>query len=157
MEAPLGRCTDPKWADMDNEHWAHLLEHQMQLNCSYAPTPSSLYTYQRTPSPTARHYLVFAQAHVPSETANDYARRIAFSQFTLSRFKEQMGDELEMSVVELLDERVDAAVFPDVDTVISHTRKEGQDWGMSLAHTTAAAETCSLPRDEGYTHADALH
>ena len=115
---------------MDNANWGHLLGRLMEHDCVYRPTNSTVYTYQRRPSPTARHYLVLAQAHVPNEADADYHRRTALTRFTLQRLREQMGDSLEMTVVELFDASLPPSLYPYADTVISNTHKEGQDWGM---------------------------
>ena len=130
LQAQFGHCLAPEWENMDSREWGGLLRDSLAVNCLYHPTFHTRYTYQRLPSPTARHYVVFVQAHLPAEPPADHRRRLLLNNFTLNRLRSQLGERCEITVVELFDARIEPGTYPAADTLISHTRKEGQDWGM---------------------------
>jgi hypothetical protein len=78
----------------------------------------------------AKYYVSFVQAHVAGENQEHYERRMLMSSFTLTRLREEYGDLVEITLVEMYD-TVNASYFQDsVNTIIDNTHFKGEDFSM---------------------------
>ena len=144
----FGKCNEvPGYSNTDGE-WPALPAKLLSVNCSYAPSESTRRYTLNVPSRNASVYIVYATSapivdtHIPEEPSllpppyESYGERYARAatvKHTLGTLRQQFGDALELTVVQLddtpLDEERDFGLGV-VNTLLTATWKEGQDWGM---------------------------
>lgn len=115
---------------MDVGFWHGYLKQLLSAECMYTGSPHAIFTYQAIPPAHATVLLVFVQADVPHEDPNSYLVRTRLNNFTLNRFREQFGDAIEITVVEMYTLRYSRHHYPVANTIISNFSDVGQDWGM---------------------------
>jgi len=126
------------------EFWQSLVSEALKVDCVYAGSLTQKRTIFNLPSRNATIYIVFATSapmfntgtgvfnQKPYEKKSVRDARLSLMRWSLGRLRAQFGDSLELTVVQLDDSIIDEEDFGigNVNTVISGTMSEGQDWGM---------------------------
>ena len=140
-DAPFGFCSQ-NTAGFSNPMgpWQTLISDLMAVNCTYSATPSQQRLTATLPSRNASVYIVYVMSAPfvadkllppPYESFGSHAVRLALINSTLNRLRQQFGDALELTVVQLDDAHIDPARdfgVGVINTLLSATWREGQDW-----------------------------
>lgn len=144
QEHKWGRCPS-LGAEPVFESFAPFVERAFATECTYKGSRIATTELLTVPSRNARVYVVYATSapvidtHAgvlrpkPYESYRLRSARLALRAWTLRKLREQFGDALELTVVQLDDEVDDDAAYGGpgvVNTLIRGTLGEGQDWEM---------------------------
>lgn len=127
-----GPCTDSKYHGGPNPDWRLLAERYMAVDCVFSGSKVAQHILLNAPDPAAKVYVVFAQTTPAAPTQLDVARR-KMAGWTLKRIRQQLGAQVEITLVDLFADSLD---FDEVygagtiNTAIMGWRHSGQDWGM---------------------------
>lgn len=138
---PFGACGDQVNSD---DFWRNVVSEALKINCVYSGSPLQNRTILNMPSQNASVYIVYATSapmfntgtgafnQKPYEKKSVRDARLSLIRWSLGRLRAQFGDSLELTVVQLDDSVVNEEDFGigNVNTLISGTMSEGQDWGM---------------------------
>jgi hypothetical protein len=125
-------CHDPKFS-VDSSSWQPLMNQLLSTPCIYFGTSSQRRYIWNLPSQDSDVFLVFAQAQPPNELPHIKSARKFLSKWTLTKLREQFGNKIEITVVNMFDDFLDEERDFGrgvVNTAISHLNIEGVDFGM---------------------------
>jgi hypothetical protein len=138
---PFGACGDQVNSD---DFWRNVASDALKIDCVFSGSRSQKRTIFKLPSQNATVYVVFATSapifntgtgafnQKPYEKDSVRDARLSLIRWSLGRLRAQFGDLLELTVVQLDDSIINEEDFGigNVNTLISGTMSEGQDWGM---------------------------
>ena len=147
-DEPFTLCKNsPAFSSYDSPAWSGLTAKLLAANCSYSGSRHARRSTLTLPHRNASVYIVYVMSAPfvntgvgpllppPYESYGQRAVRRALVRHTLAELRRQFGEEaLELTVVQLddgpLDEERDFGGAGVVNTLITATWREGQDWGM---------------------------
>jgi hypothetical protein len=138
---PFGACGDQV---NSFDFWQNVVTSALKIDCVFSGSLVQKRTIFKLPPRNATFYIVFAISapmmntgtgvfnKKPYETESVRNARFSLIRWSLGRLRTQFGDSLELTVVQLDDSIVTESDFGigNVNTLISSTMAEGQDWGM---------------------------
>ena len=121
---------NPQFNSIGAPGWNTYADLMMKEDCIYhggLTSPTAHYKIINPANSTASFYLVFVQAHISNETPEHFHRRNLLSSWTLSRFRKQFGDKIEITLIEMFD-RVPRNYFNEsyINTIIEYANLEGK-------------------------------
>lgn len=147
-DGPFMLCKNtPAFSSFDSPAWGGLTAQLLAVNCSYSGSRYARRSTLTLPHRNASVYIVYVMSAPfvntgvgpllppPYESYGQRAVRRALVRHTLAELRRQFGAEaLELTVVQLddgpLDEERDFGGAGVVNTLVTATWREGQDWGM---------------------------